>query len=142
MRQSRKLTLIIILLVVTFTSAASFERQVRLTIINQTDVDLAIRLENQRLELSYYLTIPPGDKDTPAEKIFTIVPASYIVTAYYMETYDPVYGYPKCGGKVQSATYNLTVNTRLLFKPCPFAPSNAGEMGFWKFGAPTFRRRP
>lgn len=106
---------------------------VKLTIVNQANIPIAIQLINERDELFYYLNVPSGDRDTPMEKTFTITPALYEMTVYYLETYDPVYHYPRCGGAAQRAILSMQHSNRVLIKSCTIAPANVGEPGFWKF---------
>ncbi len=116
------------------TSAFSPTPLVRLTVINKASIEVALSLENQRYDLSYYLSIPKGDPDDPVEKTFTIVPAVYSVSATYLEAYDPVYGYPYCGGKTPGGTYNLTVHSRMIIPACKTSFATGGDVGFWKLG--------
>ena len=116
------------------TSAFTPNHLVRLTVINKADIEVALRLENERYDLSYYLSIPKGDPDDPVEKTFTIVPAVYTISATYLETYDPVYGYPYCGGKSLGGSYNLTVHSRMVIPACKTSFAAGGDVGFWKLG--------
>jgi len=116
---------------------------VRLTVINKADIAVALRLEATKNgeEIFYYFVIPKGDEEAPTEKTFTIEPAVYQVTATYLEPYDPVYGYPRCGGNSPSGTYGLVVHGRLIIPPCRVSFSAPGDMGMWKLGAPSGGRR-
>lgn len=116
------------------TSAFSPPHLVRLTVINKADIEVALSLENERYDLSYYLSIPKGDPDDPVEKTFTIVPAVYSVSATYLEAYDPVYGYPYCGGNSPGGTYDLTVHSRMVIPACKTTFATGGDVGFWKLG--------
>ncbi len=112
---------------------------VRLTVMNKADIAVALTLKASKNgeEIFYYFVIPKGDKEAPYEKTFTIEPAVYSVSATYLEAYDPVYGYPRCGGNTPSGTYRLTVHGRLIIPPCRVSFSAPGDMGIWKLGAPS-----
>ena len=133
MRQ--KFPLIFILLIsVGITSAFSPMRLIRLTVINKANIAVALRLDNQQQDIHYYLTIPEGDPDEPIEKVFTIIPATYSVSAIYLEAYDPVYGYPFCGGKSPGGSYNLTMQSKMIIPACKTSFATGGDYGFWKLG--------
>lgn len=116
---------------------------VRLTVINKADIAVALTLESSKNgeEIFYYFVIPKGDEEAPTEKTFTIEPAIYSVTATYLEPYDPVYGYPRCGGNSLGGTYGFVVHGRLIIPPCRVSFSAPGDMGMWKLGAPAGGRR-
>ncbi|PWH16787.1 MAG: hypothetical protein DDG59_08855 [Anaerolineae bacterium] len=116
---------------------------VRLTVINKADIEVALSLTATKNgeDIFYYFFIPKGDEEAPTEKTFTIEPAVYSVTATYLEAYDPVYGYPRCGGNSPSGRYGLVVHGRLIIPPCRKSFSAPGDMGMWKLGAPSGGRR-
>jgi hypothetical protein len=116
---------------------------VRLTVINKADIDVALSLNATKngKEMFYYFIIPKGDEEAPTEKTFTIEAAVYRVKAVYLETYDPVYGYPRCGGNSPSGTYGFVIHGRLIIPPCRKSFSAPGDMGMWKLGAPSGGRR-
>lgn len=116
---------------------------VRLTVINKANIAVSLSLEATKNgeEIFYYFVIPKGDEEAPFEKTFTIEPAVYRVTATYLEPYDPVYGYPRCGGNSPSGTYGLVVHGRLIIPPCRGSFSAPGDMGMWKLDAPSGGRR-
>lgn len=116
------------------TSAFEPLHLIRLTVINKASIDVALRLDNEQQDIHYYLSIPKGDKDAPIEKVFTIIPQTYSVRAIYLETYDPVYGYPYCGGKTPGGTYNLTMQSRMIIPACKSTFATGGDVGFWKLG--------
>ena len=130
----RKILLIISLLAVLLIAASSsYTKLYRLTIINKSGMDLAISLLGEDDNNQYYLRVPEGDRRSPTETIFTIVPDTYSINAYYIEPWDPVYGYT-CndpGGKTLVAERNI----RLTFTECDYTPRNGGEPSMWKFNA-------
>ena len=130
----RKILLIISLLAVLLIAASSsYTKLYRLTIINKSGMDLAISLLGVDDNNQYYLRVPEGDRRSPTETIFTIVPDTYSINAYYIEPWDPVYGYT-CndpGGKTLEAERNI----RLTFTECNYTPRNGGEPSMWKFNA-------
>ena len=130
----RKMLLIISLLAVLVIAASSaYTKLYRLTIINKSGMEMAIGLLGEDDNNQYYLRVPAGDRRSPSETIFTIVPDTYAINAYYIEPWDPVYGYT-CndpGGKTLVAERNI----RLTFTECNYTPRNGGEPTMWKFNA-------
>jgi hypothetical protein len=111
----------------------------RLTIVNKSGLPIEMRLTGSYLEDNqYYLRIAEGDTLAPSLQIFTILPDKYSIQLYYIELWDPVYGY-HCGSK--SMTVDVFHNTRLTVTSCDVTPNNQGEPGMWKFGARTSRGR-
>ena len=130
----RKMLLIISLLAVLVIAASSaYTKLYRLTIINKSGMEMAIGLLGEDDNNQYYLRVPAGDRRSPTETIFTLVPDTYSINAYYIEPWDPVYGYT-CndpGGKTLVAERNI----RLTFTECNYTPRNGGEPSMWKFNA-------
>ncbi len=116
------------------TSAFEPMHLIRLTVINKASIEVALRLDNEQEDIHYYLSIPKGDEEAPIEKVFTIIPATYSVRAIYLETYDPVYGYPYCGGISPGGNYNLTMQSRMIIPACKYHFATGGDVGFWKLG--------
>ena len=107
----------------------------RLTIINKSGMDIAIQLTNFKTDpedkLFYYLTVEAGEKEAPSVKTFTIEKDEYFFQLFYLETYDPVYGY-KCDTQ-QPTKMIFFRNTRLTFLPCGFNTCSPGEPSMRKF---------
>lgn len=103
----------------------------RLTIINKSGMPLAVQLVGQTQEQFYYLTVAAGDRQQPTEKSFTLVGDLYFVRPFYLETYDPVYGF-QCGPAPITRLF-LTHNTRLTFIECGRRPGTRGEPGYMKY---------
>ena len=84
--------------------------------------------------LFYYLRIPAGESG-----VFTIVPAVYKMTPYYLELWDPVYG-DTCSDPGSKTLYAQR-NIRLTFHSCQktIPRQNAGEptqlkyMANWRY---------
>jgi hypothetical protein len=104
---------------------------VRLTIINKSGLPMEIKLTGEDDENFYYLHIPEGDRELPSETIFTIVPDIYKMQPYYIELWDPVYGY-SCGGAGAKTLYAAR-NIRITFLECGYSPRNKGEPGVLKY---------
>lgn len=140
----KKIILILVFLsLLSLTVLTAFEPSPRaqLTIVNKSEVKLGIQLiDPQDDENLYFLTIEKGDRTDPEEKTFEIKPAMYSMIVYYMETWDPVYGYPTCGGLVLKSRLFARGKQRLVFTKCGVMPVNSGEptmMKFW-FYTPFF----
>jgi len=129
----KKLLIISLLAVLLIAASSSYTKLYRLTIINKSGMEMAISLLGEDDSYQYYLRVPEGDRRSPTETIFTIVPDTYSINAYYIEPWDPVYGYT-CndpGGKTLEAERNI----RLTFTECNYTPRNGGEPSMWKFNA-------
>jgi hypothetical protein len=117
---------------------------VQLAVINKSGKPLGIRLDeinpgDDQQALFYYLNVPRGDSDQPAEKTFTIVPEHYSIQVFYIEPYDPVYGW-SCSSPT-SGKLDAEHNSRLVFLKCGRTPPNSGEPGLGKFGGVRQTRR-
>jgi len=101
----------------------------RFTIVNKTGMDIAVQLTNFETDpedkLFYYLKVEAGDDGAPSTKAFDIEKDSYLLQLFYLETYDPVYGY-KCDTEQPTKLF-LFRNTRLTFLPCGFDACSPGE---------------
>jgi hypothetical protein len=103
---------------------ASPVRTVRLTVVNKSGLPVDVSLTGKYLENTYYLRVPEGDKLFPEEKHIDLIPDMYSMSIYYVEFWDPVYGYDCTeGGKSVAITHS----TRLTFLGCTYTPPNNGE---------------
>ena len=115
---------------------------IRLTVINKSGMEIAIQLKSKDVECVnskdivrgefYYLTVLEGDRGLPATKAFDIQKDTYGMQLFYLETYDPVYGF-KCVTP-QSNALIARHNIRLVVLPCDFIPSPRAV------GEPTMRK--
>ncbi len=113
----------ILLLSVLLISAAKI-KTVRLTVINKSGLPVEIAFTGKYLENSYYLRVPEGDRTSSTIKHIDLVPDLYSMNIYYVELWDPVYGYDcTSGGK----SVKITHNTRLTFLGCAYPTPNNGE---------------
>jgi hypothetical protein len=116
---------------------------VRLTVVNKAEMDIAIRLTSKTYECAncadvvygdfYYLTVLEGSRETPNVKAFDIQKNDYAMQLFYLETYDPVYGY-----KCETPAVNVIMarrNIRLVVLPCDFkmGPKQIGEASMRKY---------
>jgi hypothetical protein len=116
---------------------------VEFTIINKAGRDIAISLKGKdwpcisQCDTSkgeiYYLTVPAGDRDGPSVKTFEIEKNTYGMQLYYIQTWDPVYGF-KCPIPAANALM-ATRNLRLTVLPCDQTPNckGIGEPTMWKY---------
>ncbi|MBN1535537.1 MAG: hypothetical protein JW908_02310 [Anaerolineales bacterium] len=122
----KKIHLLVILIASLFTMAAESMRTVNLTVINKSEVDIGLMLNSLTDDDRwYYFTIPNGYPDAPqgdepnyTERNYEIAWDVYTAVAYFMEPYDPVYGYYYCGNKMVGARLMATHNVKLVYKPC------------------------
>lgn len=123
MKRKTLLFLILALSSLTLVSAATV-KTVRLTVINKSGLPVEISLKGRNLENSYYVRVPEGDRSSPYEKNVDLVPDLYSMSIYYIELWDPVYGYDCTqGGK----SVEILHNTRLTFLGCTEVAPNNGE---------------
>lgn len=123
---------------------------VQFTIINELGMNIAVQLsatvknctENCDTPHSkfYYLSVPKGEEEWPTTRTYEIDKGNYGLQLYYLETYDPVYGYT-CGGggslNLDATHYNV-----LTVKPCDKPAANGGEEGKYKLPGGGGRRNP
>jgi hypothetical protein len=118
---------------------------IQFTIVNKAGRDIAISLKGKdwpcvnQCDTSkgeiYYLSVPSGDKDTPSVKTFEIEKNTYGMQLYYIQTWDPVYGF-KCPTPAPNALKAIR-NIRLTVLPCDQTPDYCGkaigEPTMWKY---------
>lgn len=122
----KKALLLISLLSILLIGAGSrYTKLYRLMIINKSGMELALSLISEDGDYICYLRVPKGDRTFPAEITFTIVPGTYTLKPYYIEPWDPLYGY-SCqdpGGKKLIAVRNI----RITFTDCNYSPRDGAE---------------
>lgn len=94
---------------------------VRFTVVNQSPFPLGISLTGLFTESIYYLSVPEGDPEFPVERTFTIARDEYQMQVYYIDMWDPVYGYTCTTG--QGGTLNAKSNSSITVKHCNSAQS-------------------
>ena len=114
---------------------------IRLTLINKSGMEIAVQLTsvtqhaiNQAITREtrfYYLPVTEGSKELPSLKLYTIEENTYIMQVFYIETYDPVYGF-QC---VQPPPNLLQAarNLRVVIGECGLRPLNGGEPSMRKY---------
>lgn len=136
----KKFRLFLALLVI-FAGIASAPptRLVRLTVINKSGFPIQLSLTGQKWDYFYYLDVTKGSRAIPATQEFTIIPDRYASTLYFVELWDPVYGY-QCNSRNQ--VLDIEHNSRLVVVECDRTPANRGEPNaFMKYGASAGGRR-
>jgi len=104
---------------------------VEMVIINKSGYDIEISLSGNETEEQYYFRIPVGSEDEPTEKTFEVIPDTYTASLYYVELWDPVYGYT-CDDK--SHSINANHKTRIIVYDCLKSIRKPGEYPIIKFG--------
>ena len=105
----------------------------RLTIVNKSGLDIEIRLTGIEFENNYYLRIPAGNRNFPTKRVFSVVRDQYNSILYYIELWDPVYGY-SCSSMDQLLV--ITRNVKVTISECDRTFPNAGEPpSIIKYGA-------
>jgi hypothetical protein len=148
-----KRTLLIILLVLFVTpllmgsqKKPAKNKKQRLTVINKSGVEIFIQLvgitqsttECDDFDYFYGLTIPEGTREQPTVREFTVYRDVYEMTVFYVETWDPVYGYLQCGGKREAVELNMFKNQKLNFPECEIFYGTQDELTLLKWWQPKF----
>jgi len=116
----------LVLLVLLLNSADEPIKLIQLTLINKSKMPIGVRLVGQSdYDFFYYLQVPKGDRDDPQEKTFTIASDYYYMQVYYIETYDPVYGFD-CKPALPNELWALN-NIRVVFLPCDYTSTRYGN---------------
>ncbi len=120
----KKVLLVIAVLSLTFIGAGA-PKTVELTIVNKSDREIAVGLVEANQYRAYYLHVDQGTKSNPTKETFTIERAQYTMNVYYIQVYDPVYGY-ECE-QPGSSTWEAIRNFRITVSPCDAKAVNRGE---------------
>ena len=114
---------------------------IRFEIINKSGMEIAVRLNGvsypclNKNDVSkskfYYLPVPEGSKELPYAKIYTIERDTYAMQVFYLETYDPVYGF-RCTQPPPNMLKAVR-NTRVTIGDCKTLPINGGEPSMRKY---------
>ncbi len=105
----------------------------RLTIINKSDMAVGVKLTGKTLEQFYYLRLEKGSRVTPTIGQFTVAQDTYTAQVYYIEYWDPVYGY-RCGS-TPTSRLDVMHPSRLTLLPCGEGGRYSGEPGMVKLPA-------
>ena len=108
-------------------------RLVRFEIVNKSGMEIAVGLTGLESEEIYYLRVAEGARANPVAKMFTLVPDDYYMQVYYLEYWDPVYGF-SCGAQ-PPLPIDVFRNQRLTVIECDRVPMHKGE-------PPAFRKYP
>jgi hypothetical protein len=117
---------------------------VELTLVNKSERAVAFQLTgliDLDENILYYLPVPEGNRVNPTSKTYWIVQDLYSIQLFYMQTYDPVYGWP-CVPASTATQLFIKQNTRIVVFRCGERPTNRGEkptmlkMGSYRVGIP------
>jgi hypothetical protein len=97
---------------------------VRVTVINKSGVPIEVRMTGKCWEKIYYARLGEGDRINPTEKYVDVIQDVYTFEIFFIELWDPVYGY-ECGEGTNSAEVNHS--TRLTVLECSNKTPNNGE---------------
>jgi hypothetical protein len=113
---------------------------IRLTIVNKSGRGIAIQLRTQPKTccnsgelipgLFYYLPVD-GKENNITIKAYDIEKETYGMQLYYIQTYDPVYGW-ECATPAANAL-KAKRDMRLTVLPCDRTPPNVGEPSMRKY---------
>ena len=99
-------------------------RTARVTVINKSGVPVEVRLTGKCWEQIYYMRLEEGDRVNPTETVADVIPDQYRFEIFFIELWDPVYGY-ECGEGTNSAVVDQ--RTRLTVLECSYKTPNNGE---------------
>lgn len=110
----------VVSLLAVFSLGASPYQKSRLTVINKSGMKIALELNGVEEEAFYYLPVSAGDQAHPKTQTFTVVKDRYSIQVYFIEAYDPVYGYTCPGGASSSGSTSIDANhnVQLVVKAC------------------------
>ena len=97
---------------------------VRVNVINKSGVPIEVRMTGKCWEKIYYARLEEGDRIFPTEKYVDVIQDDYSFEIFFIELWDPVYGY-ECGEGTNSAVINHS--TRLTVLECSNNTPNNGE---------------
>lgn len=120
----KKVLLVIAIMSLALTGAGA-PRTVELTIVNKSGMEIAVNLVEANQYRAYYLHVDEGTKSVPKKEVFAIERAEYTMNVYYIQIYDPVYGY-ECD-QPGSSTWEAIRNLRITVLPCDAPAANRGE---------------
>jgi hypothetical protein len=127
---SSKLTRLVLLIALLASSLVAAKpwpgKQYELRVVNRSGVKIEIKLTGISDENAfYYLHVPKGDEEWPYEKTFAIASGDYNMQVYFIEIYDPVYGY-SCRSAPR-ATLRMARQVEVFINSCDARPRNGGE---------------
>jgi hypothetical protein len=109
-----------------------------LVLVNKSGMPIEMTLTGQDTDSFYVLRMDAGTRDAPLEQTFEVLPDTYSSSVFYVEIYDPVYGYT-CTGK--SMTLPVYRKVRLTVTECDNQPRGRPEApAILKYGVPIGRR--
>ena len=111
--------------------SANQVRLVSFDVINKSGGKIAISMNGKSVEKFYYLRIPAGTREEPAETHFTVVSDVYTMQMYYFEP-EVIVRYLRCK---QPKPVNLSFahDVRLVVLECIHEPIYTGEPYMYKF---------
>ena len=122
--------------------AGDVQKMGRLIIINRSGFPLGLLLTSQEEDPDardiYYLSIPEGSPNAVVERQFELPQREYKMVVYYLETWDPVYGF-ECASPA-GAVFTLRAHQQISIFPCGQKAKNRGEPTLFKLGG--VRRSP
>ncbi|MEI7988732.1 MAG: hypothetical protein WCI88_06810 [Chloroflexota bacterium] len=98
---------------------------VHLTIINKAEMKIGVELTGTDNGYAYYFPVAKGVKENPTEITYDVYRDNYAIKIYYIQRYDPVYGY-QCDLTSQTAI-DIQSASRLVVKGCEVSIPNRGE---------------
>ncbi len=123
----KKVVLLALITLLILQAAPHPAKLVRFTLVNKSGLPIALRMSGVYWGAFYYLKVEAGDRTFPAERTFTIQPDVYATRLYYLEDWDPIYGY-RCASKKRTLT--VLGNVKAIVLECDRLPPNFGEPPF------------
>jgi hypothetical protein len=125
MQKRKSIPILLFVILSLLLVSADDVRLARFEIINKSGMEIAVGLTGLEYEELYYLRLAEGTRADPVAKTFTLVPDNYYMQVYYLEYWDPVYGF-KCGRQAP-LPFDIIRNVRLVVIECDRMPLHKGE---------------
>jgi len=119
--------------------AAGYTGTNELLVINKSDMPIEMTLTGQDTDSFYVLRVPAADLNGVAQQIFEVAQDTYTSSVWYVEIYDPVYGYSCSSKSMELPVYR---NVRVTVTGCDHTVRGRSEPpSILKYGASGRRGR-
>jgi hypothetical protein len=88
---------------------------VHLTVINKAEMKIGVELTGTDNGYAYYFPVAKGVKENPTEITYDVYRDNYAIKIYYIQRYDPVYGY-QCDYQSIQTSLNIQSASKIVVK--------------------------
>jgi hypothetical protein len=119
--------------------AAGYTGPNELLVINKSGMPIEMTLTGQDTDSFYVLRVPTGDQAAPTQQIFEVAQDTYTSSVWFVEIYDPTYGYTCSSKSMEMPIYR---NVRVTVIACDKSPRGRSEPpSILKYGTSSGRGR-